>query len=182
VLDLRPGDRHRNRCMRPRSGRERRYCCRKLVVSKIVEKYLPHSFCLAHIDQVAVRAFARHLAADVAGKLLRLGPVQLLSFFRARKWRHNVRPLPPVVLQMTLGRCREDDRARPASTYSKFWRKVEQSRGSVVSDRDDGEHRHDDRPRSQAACGSRPRGGQTAKMLGDASLWSDRSRGSQGYE
>jgi hypothetical protein len=46
VLDLRPGDWHRDRSMRPRSGRQRRYCCRKLVVSKIVEKYLPVRFAL----------------------------------------------------------------------------------------------------------------------------------------
>ena len=76
--------------MRPRSGRKRRNRRGELIVSEIVEKYLSRSLRLAHIDQVTFRAFVRHLAADIAGKLLRFSPSQLLSFFRTGKWRHDV--------------------------------------------------------------------------------------------
>ena len=38
-------------------GGKRRHCRGKLIVSNIVEKYLPGPFCLAHVDQISIRTF-----------------------------------------------------------------------------------------------------------------------------
>ena len=90
TLHLRPRHGHGYRRVRPGAGRERGHGRRELVVPKVVEKDLARPLRLAHVDEIAVWTIAGHLAADVPGELLRFGPGQPLSFFRAREWCHDM--------------------------------------------------------------------------------------------
>src|ERR1700744_6437740 len=78
--DLSPDHRHGDRGIRPAAWGKRRDRCRKLIISQIVEKDLPCTLGLAHVNQIPIRTIACHLTTHITRELFCCGvPTDLFS-------------------------------------------------------------------------------------------------------
>src|SRR6202012_6249590 len=89
--DLSPDHRHGDRGIRPAAWGKRRDRCRKLIISQIVEKDLPCTRGLAHVDQIPIWTIACHLTTHITRELFCCGPTERFALPWASKRCHDMK-------------------------------------------------------------------------------------------